>query len=187
MEKGQRRIADSFAFRGSASPWLLHWRTYRAALRRHASFPCCVALSVVVPARKTRLDSRALDRKSRSKAAPVLSPDYRRATRSGGATQKMASLCRSSRPRRGGGTCVNGSTKSENVWLDQISALNGKLKSSTSFPLIFRTSTVNFARAAPPMRRLFARSYVSLTPPTSCPNCRSLKKSSAAIPQRQEL
>jgi len=37
------------------------------------------------------------------------------------------------------------------------------------------------------MRRLFARSYVSLTPPTSCPNCRSLKKSSAAIPQPQEL
>src|SRR5260370_16254390 len=107
-------------------------------------FPFRLTLTPAVPERRARVDLGALGREGQSKTPALLPTDPRRAPGSGAATQEVGSVRRSSRPHRGSGTCLNGSTRSKSDWQDYISDPNGKLKLSTQCPVICSIDTRKF-------------------------------------------
>src|ERR1700730_17806947 len=102
MEERQRWVTDSLSAGGPASPRLRHREAHRNPFRGQPALPHRFAVSLALPARKTRLDSWSLGRKAQSKTAALLPSDTARSKDSGAAAPKLAEICRRCQPNHGG-------------------------------------------------------------------------------------
>src|SRR5262245_55133157 len=102
-EKRERGAADPVARRAPAAPRIRVEQADRGALRRRAHVPRRLALPAAVPPREARMDSRPVDRESRTAPAALLPADAGGRAGPRLAARHVARVRRGHQPHRGTG------------------------------------------------------------------------------------